>query len=349
MLSLFGNHTGYGIDAPAAMEGYTENGGDMVALEEALQDMHSVIESMHEHEMAAIECAHKIRQGGNEESIRESYAPVMENAIKNVYDKLVELLKKLWAKLKGYFKNVIRFFDSLILDGKKFVKKYKKDLERLSLSGFEYPMYKWDNSKLSANTDVETYTSKVGDAISKVVGTNVSGLASGLETQIKSLTDNKEKILNTLRGSFVGQGPVDSEDYAEKLFAYFRGGATDKSDIEEVPVDIHTIIRTLEEDKMLTTLKKAAADCDKVFNNKIKEMEKERTEFNKSVTDKGSDSEQGKIAKSLASYKQKEISIFNEGQAIAQTFLTAWKTAVTERNRQFKGAAVAAFRFKEDK
>ena len=37
MLSLFGNHTGYGIDAPAAMEGYTENGGDMVALEEALQ------------------------------------------------------------------------------------------------------------------------------------------------------------------------------------------------------------------------------------------------------------------------------------------------------------------------
>ena len=121
MLSLFGNHTGYGIDAPAAMEGYTENGGDMVALEEALQDMHSVIESMHEHEMAAIECAHKIRQGGNEESIRESYAPVMKNAIKNVYDKLVEMLKKLWAKLKGYFKNVVRFFDGLVLSGKKFV------------------------------------------------------------------------------------------------------------------------------------------------------------------------------------------------------------------------------------
>lgn len=347
MLSLFGNRTDYGINAPAAMEGYTENGGDMVALEEALQDMHSVIESMHEHEMAAIQCEHKIRQGGNEESIRESYAPVMENAIKNVYDKLVEMLKKLWAKLKGYFKNVVRFFDGLVLSGKKFVQKYKKDLEGLSLSGFEYKMYKWDNAKLSSNADVETYTSKVEQAIEKVAPIKTSIFAE-VEEHNKTLTDKKDKILNEIRGSFVGGGSVDAEDYAEKLFGYFRGGADNKSDLEEVPVDIHTIIRVLEEDKMLTTLKKAQTDCDKVFSKYIKNLEDQRKTYN-AVSTKDHNSEEVKLQKAMASCYTKTISIFNEGQAIAQTFLTAWKTAVSERNRQYKGAAVAAFRFKEEK
>lgn len=348
MLSLFGNHTGYGIDAPAAMEGYTENGGDMVALEEALQDMHSVIESMHEHEMAAIECAHKIRQGGNEESIRESYAPVMENAIKNVYDKLVEMLKKLWAKLKGYFKNVVRFFDGLVLSGKKFVQKYEKDLANLSLSGFEFKMYKWDNNRISADPNVEGYTSKVVKCFDKYLSGDISSVEV-IDTRSKEITNNKEKILNELRGSFVGGGSVDSEDYAEKLFAYFRGGATEKADLEEIPVDIHKIIAVLKEDKMLTTLKKAATDCDKVFNDYIKDIEKQKTEFNKILRDKGSDSEEGKIAKARASFATKSVSIFNEGQAIAQTFLSAWKTAVSERNRQYKAATVAAFGFKEEK
>ena len=344
-MSIFGINSSFAIDAPAAMESYTEHGGDMVALEEAMEDMHSVVQSMHQHEMAAIECAYKIRQGGDAEQLRESYAPVMEGAIKDIYTKLVDMLKKLWAKLKGYFKNVVRFFDGLILSGKKFVKKYKKELERLSLSGYEYKMYKWNDTRLSNDPNVETYTSKVEDAIATVSPTVQMPLAE-VEAQNKVLTDKKDKILDQLRGSFVGGGVVASEDYSEKLFAYFRNGATGKEDLEDVAVDMAKIIRVLEEDKMLTTLKKAEASCDKVFSKYIKELETQRKEHDKAIG--SGNAEENKLQKALASLWSKKISIFNEGQAIAQNFLNAWKTAVAERNRQYKGAAVAAFRFKEE-
>lgn len=344
-MSIFGINSSFAIDAPVAMESYTEHGGDMVALEEAMEDMHSVVQSMHQHEMAAIECAYKIRQGGDAEQLRESYAPVMEGAIKDIYTKLVDMLKKLWAKLKGYFKNVVRFFDGLILSGKKFVKKYKKELERLSLSGYEYKMYKWNDARLSNDPNVETYTSKVEAAIDAITPVKSSILAE-VEEYNKTLADKKDKILNELRGSFVGGGAVDSEDYSEKLFAYFRNGATGKEDLEDVAVDMAKIIRVLEEDKMLTTLKKAEKDCDKVFAKYIKDLEVQRKTYDKAIG--SGNAEENKLQKSLSSVWAKKISIFNEGQAIAQAFLNAWKTAVTERNRQYKGAAVAAFRFKEE-
>lgn len=345
-MSIFGINSSFAIDAPAAMESYTEHGGDMVALEEAMEDMHSVVQSMHHHEMAAIECAYRIRQGGDAELLRESYGLVMEGAIKDIYDKLVAMLKKLWAKLKGYFKNVVRFFDALILSGKKFVKKYKKELERLSLSGYEYKMYDWNDTRLSNDPNVESYTTKVEEAIDAVAPIKVSAFAEA-EEQVKTLTDKKDKILDQLRGSFVGGGAVASEDYSEKLFGYFRNGATGKEDLEDIAVDMAKIIRVLEEDKMLTTLKKAEKDCDKVFSKYIKDLEASHKSYRSAgsaVSGDGGD----KLQKALTSVWAKKISIFNEGQAIAQAFLNAWKNAITERSRQYKGAAVAAFRFKEE-
>lgn len=352
-MSIFGTQSNYGLDVPA-MEGYTIYGGDFVALEEAMQDMQGVIEAIHTHDMADLQCKkevlalegsyaseYEIRQ------VREHYAVVMEGAVKDMYEKMINMLKKLWAKIKGHFANIVRFFDGLIKSGKDFVKKYEKQLYELDLAGFEYNMFNWDDARLSASTDVSNYPGKVTAVLAPYVGG--TGSAEDVEAKAKGLSDKKEEILNKVRGSFVGKGSVEAADFNEELFGFFRNGATSKEDREERRVEISKIINTLKEDKMIAALKKAESNVNKVFSEQIKELTKQRDNANKKVAEIGGDTEGGKLVKAYASFNSRKISIFTESQSIALTFVRAWKDAIVARNKEYKAVAVAAFRYKADK
>lgn len=353
-MSIFGTQSDFGLDVPA-MESYSIYGGDFVALEEAMTDMQGVIESIHTHDMAELQCEKEVRaleasyaSAYEIESVRENYAVVMEGAVKDMYEKLINMLKKLWAKIKGYFANMVRFFDGLTKSGKDFVKKYEKQLQELDLAGFEYPMYKWDNARLSNDTNVEDYPNLVQKVIRPYVAEG-GATAEAHATKAKTLADKKEEILDKVRGAFVGKGSVEAADFNEALFGYFRNGATGKDDRDDVKVNISAIIATLKEDKMVAKLKKAEANVNKVFNEQIKELTKQRDALNKNVVAQGGDSEKGSIAKAAANYHNRKISIFTEAQSIALGFVRAWKDAVVARNKEYKAVAVAAFRYKAEK
>lgn len=352
-MSIFGTKSDFGLDVPA-MEGYSIHGGDFVALEEAMEDMTDVIEAIHTHDMAELQCEKEVRalqesyaDEDEIQQVQENYAVIMEGAMKDMYERLINMLKKLWAKIKGYFADVVRFFDGLIKSGKDFVKKYEKQLNQLDLTGFEYKMYNWNNEKLSASTEVAGYPTKVDSVLRRYI--NGGGANENIEANAKALVDKKEEILNTVRGAFTGKGSVESSDYNEALFAYFRNGATAKDDREERKVEMGKIISTLKEDKMVAALKKAESNVNKVFSEQIKELTKLRDENNKRVGDVGGDSTPGKRHKAIANFQSKKIAIFNESQSIALAFVRAWKDAVVARNREYKAVAVAAFRYKAEK
>lgn len=351
-MSIFGTKSDFGLDVPA-MEGYNIHGGDFVALEEAMEDMTGVIEAIHTHDMAELQCEKEVRalqesyaDEDEIQQVQENYAVIMEGAMKDMYERLINTLKKLWAKIKGYFANVVRFFDGLIKSGKDFVKKYEKQLYDLDLAGYEYKMFNWDEARLSASTDVSNYPQKVTAVLAPYVGG--TGSASDVEAKAKGLTDKKEEILNKVRGSFVGKGSVEASDFNEELFGFFRNGASNKDDRDDRKVEIGKIINTLKEDKMVTALKKAESQVNKAFSEQIKELTKHRDNASKQVPSHG-DSEHGKLLKAYASFNSRKISIFTDAQSIALTFVRAWKDAVVARNREYKAVAVAAFRYKADK
>lgn len=351
-MSIFGTRP-EGLNVQA-MENYTVYGGDIVAMEECMTDMLGVIESIHAHDMAEIQADAQIKalqeSGASEaeiEEVRENYTVVMEGAAKDMYDKLVQMLKNLWAKIKGYFKSMVRFFEGLTKSGKDFVKKYEKDLLALDLTGYTPLMYDWNEGRLTADANVDNFPLIVEGVVDQYV--NVGGSLEKVQAAAKVLGEKKEEILGKIRGKFVGEASLDASDYNEAIFKYFRKGATGADDKKETAVKIHEIIAILKEDKTVTKLKKAEANVDKVFSDKIKTVSKTRDEFEKAVRNQGMSSEEGQMSKAQANLLSRSITIFNEGQSIALTFVRGWKDAVVARNREYKNVCVAAFRYKADK
>lgn len=82
-------------------------------------------------EMAILTATNKqarlLAEGKNEEAMTLS-----ENLVKNTLNKVVELIKKMWARMKDFFKGIRTYFDKLLMNEKKFVEKYGDDIKKIS-------------------------------------------------------------------------------------------------------------------------------------------------------------------------------------------------------------------------
>lgn len=70
---------------------------------------------------------------------------LQEGVIKNVFDKIKEIVKKMWAKIKEFFKGVRMFFDKIALNSKKFAEKYEKQIKEVKSVTIEGQDYKPEN------------------------------------------------------------------------------------------------------------------------------------------------------------------------------------------------------------
>jgi len=350
-MSIFNFNNDYEMEAPV-FEGYTdENYGDIRALEESYEDYIAVIESIYKMDVAEINYIKKLNavnenfELADEEKesiindIEDEYNEVTEAAAKNVFTRIIDFLKNLWGKIKSFLEDVIRTFLSMFKSGKDFAEKYEKELLKKNLKGFKYDMH------LYSNLD----DSSIGDNIFKLADDTISREFSDiteddekLNKLIEDMKKTRDKVVSDIRGKYVGRGPLEASEFNSALYSYFRSGALNTKDLEEVNVNIKKIISVLKDDSMVKNVKKALNSCNKSFDRKIKEIN--RTEKTFKNLDK--DDNRKKTASLVIAALNKEISIFNETRSIALTFFRAWRNALHERERVYKSVCLAALRYK---
>lgn len=326
IFSNFNNETE--INVPV-LEGYgPEQNGEMRIVRESFDDQLEVIKAFHALDMAEIAGNKAVMEGAGQDDIDV----VMEAMIANAWTKIKEFFKKLMTKVGSYFEALVRMFDSMTKSTKDFVNKYESKLKVLKLDGFEYAIVEYNTAALES--------ASVATAFNKVVA-YVDGLSAD-----DYKNDDKEKMIEKIKGLLVGQsGGVDDEEYANKLYAYFRKGVDSAEDnVEERPISVSSIIAEIKNTKAAENAGKAKKEALKIFADKVKEIEKcERSEAKRKTESESEINEQSALLKEY----QGKMSLYSEANTAALKFFTAWSTAIKNRDADYKRVCLAAFSYKK--
>jgi len=348
------NRSGNGFNIPSYSGYDCLVNGDLVAAQEGFEDQLAIIESIHTMDMEEINMENDIKvlreSGGDEikiETRMQEFVTVTEGAMSSVWEKIKAFFSKMWGKLKQFFASVIRFFDGLFKSGKEFATKYEKELRRLSLSGYKHKMFNY--TELDSNNHVSNGIEVAMNVVDQTGALKSFSSEADAKKCLEDMEENKEEIINKVRGTFIGGGSKDNEDYKKGLFSHFRSGAKDSEDIEEQSVNIGNIITALMSDKFSKMAADSEKSAEKSFTTVLKEITGYEKEFGKSVDDKNKSEDKRKLASVQISIMQKYSTLFSEAKNIALEYFGAWKHAITERESVYKQVCVSAFRYKEDK
>lgn len=322
---------------------YTHDMGATRIAMESVEELHEIfIESFYNVEQAELAAATE-----GVELIGSEYEVVAEGAIKDAFTKVKEFLQKLWDKVKAWFHQVRRFFDSLIMSGREFAKKYKKDIATAdkTLKDFTYKMYEYDDDALDSiekDLDVEGSAERLFNAFN-------SATSNFSEEEIKKSID--EDNLAKVFGNRVIKGTkapaiTGRDDFDEAIFASFRNGATGPEDKEEIDItDLGQYAKILESSKPVSSLDTMAKKIDKMYQKAIKkanDLEKDNKEYRKSLNDdKTAGDDDKKIADNEVKIAQHIATAIARLQSLDNTIMNIWKTAFKERDTVYKQLIVA--------
>ena len=264
----------------------------------------------------------------------ENPETLMENVVTDFFKKLVEAFKKLWAKIKGWFKEVIKSLEVLFMNGEKFIKKYKKELEDKKATGFKYKGFKYDVAKMEtavagittkatgySNTNLgsldgvskEDLENRLGD-IAKLTGAEFIEKVFG-----KATTDLKKDIVTDLRGGTDTQYELsDFEGFNKSAMISFVEGYK----------------------KCIDNVKKDAAEADKNLSNCIKAIESAGKSY------KGEESGVTGVVSTVASNLKACVSVAQGMYALKQSaYKEVYKYSVhiLKKYLTFKPAKESAF------
>ncbi len=175
---------------------------------------------------------------GEVKVIKEGADPevLLEGMIMSAIEKLKNMFKKFWAKIKAWFDAVRKYVKSFTLDCKNFVKEFRKELEQKKVTGFKYTAYKYtfnvDNQVKSWCATLDTKVTECAAGLAKDadgkrnLSNLVSELGKGGNSAYDANTDagkNKMKDANAL---------TTGSEYAEEVLkALDVSGATTESEL----------------------------------------------------------------------------------------------------------------------
>lgn len=369
--ALSGNQSVHTYDGPV-FEGYDESfGGEHQIAMESYQENFEIVQLLSQMASTDALVTRKVDVAVMEsageavlESLMEEQVSVLEAAGSGVIERAKNFLKKLWGKVKAFFASIGRSLDLLTKSGQDFVKKYKKELEKLKLAGMKETMYQYTLEDLNIEDAYKAATETTASAASVVI--SVLGSAKGMgaddshdkvDSAISDFRDKKDDRLDEFRGKILGGSAtkMDGSDFREAVKKKLRGGADDK---EERNVNIHAIISELEgTSKLKSKIDKAQREADKFFGDRIKELDNMEKAFNKdgggakiptggtsTASINGLSNAGATKAATVASIISSEVSA---KQAIVNTVFSEWNSAVKERDAAYKAVIRKAFSYKE--
>lgn len=263
-----------------------------------------------------------------------SQETLVENVVKDFFQKIIDAFKKLWNKLKAWFKKVYQTLEVFFLPGKKFVEKYGKELERKTTTGYTYKGYRWDKSEVK-NLIEGSIVDSVKDVpvISSIQElSNQCGLAETATSE--DFSKAKELLVKALSNN--------KADNISELKTVAMEGAqngTEKEEIEDFEVySVSEMIASVKDNKkLINKLKKSETKIDKTLSNFIKGIENLRKEL--STEDK---TKYSSFINNCASYVRHQSSIVS---ALVEVAISIAKA----QNSEFVGALKGLMHYKPAK
>lgn len=336
--AMLESNTSYDYDLPV-FEGYTEEAaGGVLACAEAHEDMTSVYEAMHS--IAMIELAMEQDVNGVNEASLEI---AMEGAVKNVFTRIIEMFKKLWAKLKNFFKSILMRVDAVFKGNAEFAEKYIPKLEALRDSGkgknFKMEMYPYPNVdnkvaatgyKTAKSTILDKFTDKVSMSNADATNEEKYNAANNI---LNSLNNNKVEILDAVRGKLINSSRVGSEDFGTKCEEYFRGTKKISTYLEASSIE-----DVLKNSDSKNTIKDAFSSMETLFSEEVSRLEKLSSELD----DKKDKADYNFKTKFLAKKYSIHAELIKASATIATKCFNVWKSCYNERCREYKKYVVKA-------
>lgn len=349
-MSIFSNIGGSALSVPV-IEGYgVESEGALVAVAESFQDRLAVMEAVHAAEFINLQAIKE--SGGAVDALEKGgYVAAYESAVSNVFEKIKTFFKKLWQKIKSFFHALRRRFDLMFKDAISFVEKYESELKKLKLNGMKAKAFDYTIDKSNAVDNVEkeatTIQAQFNAFVKNTKGNNAEAIAEARTKFEKSVDEVSLKAAKTIISS-----ATDMEEFDRGLFGFFRGGAKGPEDKTEGNVNISTIITEIKSSKsLLKTIDSASTKVDKRYSAIIKEVETAQKEAQDEIRarENGSNDLNTKRYENITSVTSKLTKAIGGIQGVESKFFTAWRSAVEERNREYKGIIGKALKYKEKK
>lgn len=317
---------GANADAEIVAENYSiENDGHLLAVQEAYEDLSDVMEAMADTNAAAVDAYVEGRNNGTPEAAMESFnATVMEGFLGNMKDKLVNILKKMWAKVKAFFKSALQYFNALWMSGKKFAEKYEDEIKDAAgeLDGkLKIKMYKYDDSKLP---DVKNVYSVTCD----IFAAELDDIVVGSDDKARKSSEAKKKAIEKVAAKFGGSGAKTADQMLKNIRKAVHSGKENPESVTITSSDVDEMLKVLTSDDLIDDCENAAKDADDNFKEKIDGLEQMRDDIK---DDKNNSKDDVAIAKV-------SVSSFIAAKDVAMKIFSVYKSLVSEREAAYKSA-----------
>ena len=209
-----------------------------------------------------------------EVALGESYAEIEllhEASIGGMFDKIKELAKKAWEKIKGLFKTFItKITVHMTRDNKSLVKKYQKEIYRKDLSKLKFKWEKPTGVSIGENLNSD----KLLGLLTLAKGT---GNADDIEKKVND-SDFIDTVLSDLSNL---KNTTQSDFYKEVHEAMYE----EEDEVEGMTSAILSqIIETLtNSSKTLKSVKKTESNVNTFFNKLLSSIDKIRNEVTKKL------------------------------------------------------------------
>ena len=276
-------------------------------------------------------------------------AEVITESASDIFNKIKEMIKKAWAKVKGLFKSFIAKFDIMMKnDTKSLYKKYAKQW----VNGRTKKLKKYKYCKMKSGKDLskdgfitETDILKDYDDAWDLI------MAESNKTTLESISDDQsdgttlDKYLTKIAGV-----STDAKSFAKDFHdEYFE----DEETFTDEELDngiVSEVEKYLNQNKLISGIKKAANNNDKVFTRLLKSVDSAQKQLvnymasdnknNLNLTfEKGKDNthQLSNINKTLAS--NANVNIVNKKIGILRTEISIAQRAVNMGNSAYLAAA----------
>jgi len=323
---------GVAEDSEIVAENYSiENDGHLLAVQEAYEEISEIMESMADTNAAAVDAYVEGRDNGGEAGIQaamESFnATVMEGFFSDAKTKIVNMLKKMWAKIKAFFKSALQYFNALWMSGKKFAEKYQSEIEDAAkeLDGnLKIKMFKYNESALPAVDKVFTEVNTIMRGKVKDGGLNYK-IMNKPEGGARNTSDSKKEAVKAVCAKF-GAGAKDAEEMVKNIRKAFHSGKENPETIVVTSSMVDEMLKVLTGDDLIDACKSAADDADSNFKEAIDEIEKEKEEADEAKN------------KQFSAYNQRFAQAFVAAKDVSMRIFGVYKSLVSEREGAYKSA-----------
>lgn len=266
-------------------EGITENSLNDILIE-ASEDAFAISAALY---VSDISIQEQVLEGA-------TASVLMEGVIGGVFERIKNFLIKLKNKIVSWFNAVIKSLKAIFLTGEKFIKEFKDDILKKNGKGFTYKGYIYSgNRHQPAITDEMREIEKLFEPQSlKELGANDFDISARKEKLVKGLTGTNEsnisEAIKEIKKNFRGSDdPEEIEDFSK--------GLSLSAMIEFVGTNGSKLIKEMEKDKK---------EFEKALNTAIRDLEKAA----KVEADEAKDGDETKAILTRGATRASELSKF---------------------------------------